>query len=451
MRKIKKHLGLIIILIIVVAFPTSLSNQTKLNMRVVVTGIAVDKINDEFEVTAQIVKTPTGSKGAGTSASVDFITDKGKTIASAVSKLAFKAGKAAAFSHTNYVILGKGMLEDDVTVSLDYFVRDKIIKNSAMVLFAEDKAGDEIKKTKSTDLSVGIGLQQVFLFKEHESDGVMTTMMDFLNDNRGFSKTAISSVLKLESSQEQNTSNSSSSDSSEGQTSQSSTSQSSGGEGSEGSSSGSGSESGKSGGENQGQSSGESGSSGGSSGASGESESQYFKALAPILMFVDGKFVGKLETEDEVSGFMLASQKAKAIDVSFELSDENKLKDAKIDVNIKNMRVSHKVRFENKIPCLDINIIVYNAEINEVQAEDIVSSLSEEEYKKVKEGLSKEISKRVATCFKKTKETKADIFEAYEKAYKFHYKTTTKYYKSSSEFLEKLKLNVSVDVRKLDY
>ena len=51
MRKIKKHIGLIIVLIIVIAFPTSLSNQTKINMRVIVTGIAVDKSGEEFEVT----------------------------------------------------------------------------------------------------------------------------------------------------------------------------------------------------------------------------------------------------------------------------------------------------------------------------------------------------------------------------------------------------------------
>ena len=202
MRKIKKHIGLIIILMIVIAFPTSLSNQIKINLRVIVTGIAVDKTGEEYEVTAQIMKPVAGSKTAGSSADIDYITDKGKTLAGAISKLSFKAGKSSAFSHTNFIILGKSMLEEDVTVSLDYFIRDKIIKNSALVLFAEEKASDEIKKTKNTDIAVAMGLQKVFLFKEHESDGLMTTTMQFLNNNRNKSETAIVSMLSLKTNDE---------------------------------------------------------------------------------------------------------------------------------------------------------------------------------------------------------------------------------------------------------
>ena len=148
MRKIKKHIGLILILVIVIAFPTSLSNQIKINMRVIVTGIAVDKEDENFVVTAQIMKPSPGVKSSSESATIDYITDKGETLAGAISKLSFKAGKTSAFSHTNFVILGKDMLSENVTESLDYFIRDKIIKNSALVLFAEEKASDEMKKTK---------------------------------------------------------------------------------------------------------------------------------------------------------------------------------------------------------------------------------------------------------------------------------------------------------------
>lgn len=444
MRRVKKHIGLIIILIIIVAFPTSLSNQTKLNMRVVVTGIAVDKTEDEFEVTAQIVKTPSGSKGAGTSASVDFISDKGKTVAAAVSKLAFKAGKSAAFSHTNYVILGKDMLGEDLTKDLDYFIRDKIIKNSALVLFAKEKASDEIKNTKSTDLSVGIGLQQVFLFKEYESDGKMVTMMDFLNSNRSLSKTATASEFSLETNEESQKQSSASSGGSQSESSQSGNS---GGEGDQssqsqgGSGSGGGSESG-----------GDSGSSGGSGGGSGgSSESKYFKAQSPILCFVSGKFVGKFETEDETAGFMLSQKEPKAMDIYFESSSDGVLKGAKIEVNIKNMRTEHKVRFENNSPCIDVKIKIYNAEINEILSDEIVASLDDKEYETAKKDLAAAISEKIAKCFEKSKEFKADIFSAYEKAYKYHYKTTKNNYNSREDFLEKLKLSVSVDVNKLDY
>ena len=85
MRKVKKHIGLIIILMIVIAFPTSLSNQIKINLRVIVTGIAVDKSGDEFEVTAQIMKPTAGSKTSGSNAEIDYVSDKEKRTRSAFS------------------------------------------------------------------------------------------------------------------------------------------------------------------------------------------------------------------------------------------------------------------------------------------------------------------------------------------------------------------------------
>ncbi len=426
MRKIKKHIGLILILIIVIAFPTSLSNQIKINMRVIVTGIAVDKEDENFVVTAQIMKPSPGVKSSSESATIDYITDKAETLAGAIAKLSFKAGKSSAFSHTNFVILGKAMLKEDVTISLDYFIRDKIIKNSALVLFAEEKASDEIKKTKNTDHSVGIGLQKVFLFKEHESDGIMTTMMEFLNENQSLSKTSIASVLSLKTNEE-----------------------SSGGSGKSGGSSSSGKSgggSGESGGESGG---GESGSSSGGSGSSSE-ENQYFVEQSPLLLFVDGYYAGKLETEDEVTGYMFTNKESKAIDVMVESSDTDRLAGSKIEINIKNMGSERKLKFENGVPEINIKVKIYNAEINEILNPEIIALLTESEYKQMKQDLSQEIEKRVTACFERAKACGADIFEAYEKAYRFHYEKF-KTFASREAFLKELKLKVEVDVRKLDY
>ena len=416
MRKIKKHIGLILILIIVIAFPTSLSNQTKINMRVIVTGIAVDKEDKNFVVTAQIMKPSPGVKSSSESATIDYITDKGETLAGAISKLSFKAGKSSAFSHTNFVILGKDMLNEDVTESLDYFIRDKIIKNSALVLFAEEKAGDEIKKTKNTDHSVGIGLQKVFLFKEHESDGVMRTMMEFLNENQSLSKTSVVSMLSLKPNEE-------SSDSS---------------------SSGSGESSGSSG-----EASG-SGESSGSSSSGGESQNQYFEEQSPLMMFVGGKYAGKFETEDEISGFMFTNKESKAIDVMVIATEKERLAGSKVEINIKNMGCSKKLTFEENTPVMNIKVKIYNAEINEILNPEIIALLTENEYKQMKIDLENEIKKRVIVCFEKAQSCGADIFEAYEKAYRFHNKKFNEFY-SREEFLKELKLNVDVEVRKLDY
>lgn len=472
MRKIKKHIGLILILAIVIAFPTSISNQIKINMRVIVTGIAVDKEDNNFVVTAQIIKPSQSAKDSSESASIDYITDKGETLAGAISKLSFKAGKSSAFSHTNFVIIGNSLFEDDVTESLDYFVRDKIIKNSALVLFAEEKASDEIKKTKNTDHSVAIGLQKVFLFKEHESDGIMTTMMEFLNGNKSLSKTSVVSVLSLKSNDEalnSSTGSESGSNSSSGSQESSSSQQSktSSGTGSESSSepssdssSSSSGESGKSSssksdsenssGSGKSSESSSSGSSSGESSNSSSEENQYFVQQSPLLMFVGGKFAGKLESDDEISGFMFTNKDSKAIDIMITSTDTGRLNGSKIEINIKNMRGYRNLSFENDTPQINIKVKIYNAEINEVLNPDIVALLDEQEYEKMKEDLKTEIKRQVGVCFEKAKSCGADIFEAYEKAYRFHY-NKFKTFASREEFLSALKLNIDVEIRKLDY
>ena len=119
---LKKHVGLIVLLVLILAFPASMSTQARLNMRVIITGLAIDKTDEGYEVTAQIVKPSPSSESSGTGASIDFISDKGETIVSALSKLSYKSGKVAGFSHTNFILLGKELINENVAQIMDYFL-----------------------------------------------------------------------------------------------------------------------------------------------------------------------------------------------------------------------------------------------------------------------------------------------------------------------------------------
>ena len=421
MNKIKKHIGLIILLAIALVFPTSLNYQARLNMRIIVTGLAVDKSGEDYQVTAQIVKTSPGNEKPGTNAEVDFITDKAKNLSEAVSKLAYKAGKVSAFSHTNFVVLGNSLFEEDVTECLDYFIRDKIIKNSSLVLFSGGSGEEEIKKTKNTELTVGIGLQKVFLFKENEGDGLMVTLIDFLNQNKMYSKSAVASELSFHTNQESKKGEDQSSSSSQGSSGSESSSQESGGSGSS------------------------------SGGSGGKEEQQYFDPEASIVCFVDGKFVGKIEDEKSIEGFMLANKKTKMSEILVEDVACERLKGDNIEVSIKKKKVGFKVDFENGVPTLKIKVKINKCEINEIMTKDVIASLSDAEFDTVKKGLTKEVTSRIESCFNKTKEMGHDIFNAYEIAYKKHYKQTTNNFKDYEDFLKQLQLKVEIDIIQMDY
>ena len=420
-RFFKRKFGLIILIIIALVFPISLSNQARLSNRIIVTGLAVDKVGDEYEVTAQIVKTTPGTESAGKSAMVNFVSDSDKTMVGALAKLTYKAGKVAAFSHTNFVILGETLFEENLSEVLDYFVRHKMIKSSAMVLFCEGKASDEIQKTKDVELSVGLGLQKVFLFKENEGDGEMTTILKFLNDSKSNSKTSTASSLKLMKNDEKKK------DESSDDSKSSSSSESNSGEGSS---------------ENT-QSSGEEGGSG--------SNYQYFEALSPIVCCKNGEYAGRLEEKDEITGYMIVKNKAESEDISLDSVYGGRFNDAKVGVKVNNKHTYKKIRYENGMPKLDISVVITDSEIEDLKNVILISELKKEEYEIIKEEIKKDTSKKVVACFEKAKSLNVDIFRAYDLAIKYNYNDTKRLYDGLDEFLNDLTINVDVEVVRLNY
>lgn len=440
----KKHIGIAVLIIIVLAFPVSLSTQARLNMRIIVTGLAIDKTDSGYEVTAQIVKTKPSSGSSGEGASIEFVSEQGETISSAISKISYKSGKVAGFSHTNFILLGKEMLEEDLNKSLNYFLRDTTIKDSVLLVFAKESAKDEIQKTKDLGLSVGLGLQKVFVYKEKESDATMTTLLNFVNNSLNKSETAVISVFEMGDGTETQETSSKETSQENGEQTDKSINQEKNAENSSGQSSKESSENSSSEG---GQGSGESG--------QGEQEqtssSQYFKSMTPINCFVKGKFVGNLETEDEIMGYMLSRDKCHSEDLNLENVNSGNLKDAKIGIEIKYKTNTKKIRFEGEKPCLDLTVNIVNSSVREIQNDEFLAELSADEFEFIKLQIQKTIAEKIAKAFEKSKTFKADIFGAFELANKFHYKKIKNNFETMEDFIDALNLNVIVNVSRLEY
>lgn len=432
----KKHIGIAVLLVIVFAFPVSLSTQARLNMRLIVTGLAIDKTASGYEITAQIVKTQPSAGASEQGAAIEFISEQGETIVSAISKLSYKSGKVAGFSHTNFILIGSDLLEDNLLKTLDYFLRDTTIKDSALLVFAKEKAKDELQKTKDLGLSVGLGIQKVFVYKEKESDAAMTTLLSFVNDSLGKSKTATVSVLELDDGTK--SSNAGGTGENEEQSTEST------GQKDSAESAGDGQES--EGGENG------SGSQSDSEGSSeSEGSSKFFKSQTTINCFVDGKSVGSFQNEDEIAGFMLSRNKCKSDDLSIKNLSCGNLENATVGVDIKFKTNKKKIRFEGDVPVVDIVVNIEKSSIKEIQNDKFVPSLSSEEFDYIKSQIEKTIAEKIASVFEKSKALKADIFNIYDYAYKFNYNKIKNKYNSMEEMLESAKLNVEVNVNRLEY
>ena len=68
-----------------------------------------------------------------------------------------------------------------------------------------------------------------------------------------------------------------------------------------------------------------------------------------------------------------------------------------------------------------------------------------------KKNIKEKISETIALTFEKSKQLGADVFGAFDIANKFHYKTIKNKFQTMEEFINELKLNVIVNISRLEF
>ncbi len=467
----KKRSWLLILIACLIFIPQSFSYQAKLNMRVVVTGIGIDKSGDDsYEVTAQVIIPSPGSESGGTSARLDFISEEGSSVAEGIQKIAYKIGKEAGLSHTDFIMIGETMLSDNIVPVLDYFARDDQVSPALALLVCKGKAKDMIEKTKNLELSVGLGLRKVFLNKQSSLNGLVTPVNNFIADSYGISKTTLISGISISpegeeeepkesdviSSDPSTGSGGNSSTGSGGTTPSKSTSEHSDlpGGNQNGSSSGSSTSgdqsSSGSGGGSQGGGQGSSG--GGQSSSGGEEKNARIKFYNDIYYFKDGKHVGTLNTEEEILGYFF--QSSKSTNGEFKVSGVtcDILEDATIGLQFSNKKSETKVSFENGKPVLKFTITIGSLRTLEILNKAkrnvfVYSKQNKDMSKAINKAVREEITEDIQLAFEKAKTDNVDIFHIGELAYQTKTKEWKKYYDEFGEnYLKDCKVEVEVKV-----
>lgn len=414
----KKHTWVFILVACIVFIPQSFNYQAKLNMRVIVTGLAIDKSNNEFEVTAQVVMPSSGSESGGSGARLDFISEKGDNVAEGIQKIAYKIGKVAALSHMSFVMVGQDMLSENLATALDFFARDAHVAPAVSLLICEGKAKDTLIETKNLELGVGIGLQKVFLYKQGSLNGFVMPLEEFINNAFSLSKSAMVSgvVIKEEGMDENSLEASQKQEQSPMQQSTSGSSQQS------------------------------------SSGSSEEKKAR-IKFYNDIYYFKNGKYINKLNDEKSILGVFWADLVSNSGDFKISHVTGGVLNDATIGLEFSNKSTTMKVDFKEGKPVFNVNINIKEMQITEILNKDrptlnIYDSQDEEIIKKIKAAAKKEIRECVQSAFEKSQQDNVDIFDIGEKAYQTKSKEWKKYYEEKGEnYLKDIRLKVNVKIR----
>ncbi len=415
----KRYLWVWILVISLLLVPQSLNIQSELNMRVIVTALALDYKDNKYEVTAQVVKPKPGSTGGTSGTELDFISAEAESISDGIFQLSYKVGKTAGLGHISTIIMGGDLVKENKVISaVDFLVRDQKIPATSMLLVTEESAKDELMKTKSLEAETAVELQKLFLFKEQSMNGMMMQTETFFNTYYRIGSTGIISGFKIND---------------------------------ESKDSGSSGAGGSGGGESSG------GSSGGESsgGSGGEEKQERFEFKNDLYVFKNGNMVTKIDDEKALSGFFYANPSSKFGIVTLKnVTDEKVYNNATVGVMVRDKKVNFKTSFKDGKPVCKIIVSTSRNEVVEIGNEN--GQKKENLYiqktyltNEVVKQLQKQMSDCIKETFKTTSQAGADIFHLGSKLYRAHANEWDDFYLQYGEdYIKHIDLEVEIKIGK---
>ena len=128
----------IIILLLVLIPLTGCYNYQELNNLSIVTGTSIEKENDKYKITIQVVN-PKKSDDARSSSQPTFITysQAGDTLQEAYRRIVLTSSRRIYGSHINILIISEDIAEKDIRETIDFIFRNPEIRKEFYVLLSK--------------------------------------------------------------------------------------------------------------------------------------------------------------------------------------------------------------------------------------------------------------------------------------------------------------------------
>lgn len=158
---------------------------TEVEDMMIIEGIAVDKENETFEVTIEMLNNKQ-SASADSSNVGDEMTliysAKGETVAEALRLIINKTGNVPTYIHNKVIILSEEVAKTDITKVLDFFERDYTTQPVTLVCISKGvKAGEVLKANIGKDISKSEVLEKILNQSAISSITPETRLIDVIN------------------------------------------------------------------------------------------------------------------------------------------------------------------------------------------------------------------------------------------------------------------------------
>lgn len=384
-------------------FPASIYRQSDNNTKLVVTTIGIDKEDDEYIISSLAVIPKTSTD---VNANLETFEGTGKTISEALEHISLNTGKQIGLAHCDCIIVSKEIMEENIAIVLDFFIRTANLTTNAGLLASDSKSKDLVEVSKNSNNLFDLTLKDIISNEEKSTLLNSITIENFYRSYFSRSGTFFIPILSYEKE-----------NSSEGAGSSNESSDS------------------QSGGEN----------SGGSKQGSGK-----IKNEKKIAVLDRGKFA-RILTEDENFIYNLLSKNSDNLNIEVEnINDKYTTQSLEVYNQINKIGLP-LYRFDNGKPYVQYEVWL-NIMLEEVQSQNNFSYASIDALQNfISEAVEKELLKTIDEKRKSTvktmQEEKNDILNLYAKFNGYRHKEWQKYLQSldnQNDYLENMDIRINV-------
>ncbi len=386
LSKIKPYsVFLLFFIAVLMFFPENLSKSAESDRNAIITTVGVDKVDDKFSVTF-LSFTPTASKEFVEV--YDVVSEEADSLSEALRKMELSLGKVVEFYHTENLLIGSEA-QDDIVEILDYFVKEKTLAFSSVLVGTEGSAKEFLTKVHEKNENPSNVITELMIYDSKYIYFNKPTIEVFFSGYYSDMKSSFIGTLQLN----------------EEEASQ----------------------------ENQ--------QGGGDSESESKTSRKIIKNTGEIRLFKDGQMVYKM-TPQEVTGLNWFQ---KNITEGYIKTQQ----DGKVKVyHMDNKSINQKVTMEDNQPIYKLNLVVNidKQELDDGKEKHIeVNKLSNEEKELIKESIKSEIKSSIDRIV----EYKVDVIDLYDKFYRDERRKFKKFLdtlQNKDDFLEKVIFDIQIDL-----
>lgn len=145
----------LIFLIFLSLFLTGCWDRRELNELAITLAFGIDKVEDEYQITAQVVVPSEVSMKASTGrSSVTLFKARGKTVYEAIRKITKESPRKVYPGHLRMLVIGEELAKEGIGESLELLARDWELRSDFYVAIAKDATAEELLNVTTTIESI---------------------------------------------------------------------------------------------------------------------------------------------------------------------------------------------------------------------------------------------------------------------------------------------------------